>query len=500
MLYIHPAKYGVDVPSYGEPVGRPYNLIPMGLVALVNVLRENGIQVKGLNYPTEKALDQAFDLKRWLQAQPETRVILIDLHWYEHAYGATSVAQACKEVLPEAWTVVGGLTSSCYAQEILQNFPEIDFVIRGDAEEPLLSLVQRLLQNDRQAEKYLDLNQVPNLSYRDGDQIVENELTYCATTADLDRLNFVDLDFLEHQDQYYIHEYIVTDLKVARGAGDKSFFRGRWLCNARGCRHECYFCGGCKSAHKALAGRKSIVVRSPASLVDDIERLAKNRVIQVSFSYDIEDLGDAYWQELFSGIRNKGIKIGLYNESFQMPKPEFIEEFVKVSDMAHSCIALSPLSGSEQVRRLNGKYFSEEELFDTLDLLNLYNVSIFVYFSLNLLGENEETIQETIDLAERIYAFYPSSLLKILNSLHTIDPLSPLSVHPEKYAIEKSISTFMDYYDYCRNTQFNRPEARTEMHRGFRPLEKRSVKAMADAWDAARLGRESSWWPIPPGW
>jgi radical SAM superfamily enzyme YgiQ (UPF0313 family) len=381
----------------------------------------------------------------------------------------------------------------------LQNFPEIDFVIRGDAEEPLLNLVQRLLQERGQASS-LDLDPIANLSYRDGDRIVENERTYCATSADLDRLNFVDLDFLEHQDQYYIHEYIVTDLQVARSAGDKSFFRGRWLCNARGCRHECYFCGGCKSAHKALAGRKSIVTRSPASLVDDIDRLAKNRVIQVSFSYDIEDLGDAYWQELFSGIRNRGIKIGLYNESFQVPSPEFIEEFVKVSDMAHSCIALSPLSGSEQVRRLNGKTFSEDELFDTLDLLNLHNVSIFVYFSLNLLGENEETIQETIDLAKRIYAFYPPSLLKILNSLHTIDPLSPMSVRPEKYSVEKSISTFTDYYDYCYNTQFNRPEARTEMYRGFRPLEKRSLQAMADAWDAARLGRESSWWPIPPGW
>jgi len=500
VLYVHPAKYGVDFRPYGKLVGRPYNLIPMGLPPLVNVLRENGIRVRGLNYPMEKALNQAFDLRRWLEAQPGTRVVLIDLHWYEHAYGAISVARACKEILPEVWTVVGGLTASAFSEEILRSFPEIDFVIRGDAERPLLGLVQRLLGKSGRPKEGLDLNRVPNLSYRDGDGIVENELTYCATAADLDRLDFVDIDFLEHEDQYYVHEYIVTDLEMARSAADKSVFRGRWLCNARGCTYDCYFCGGCKSAHKALAGRNGVVARSLASLVDDIRRMQKNRVIQVSFSYDIVELGDAYWQELFSRLESSGIKIGLYNELFHMPKPEFIEEFVKSSDMAHSCIALSPLSGSEEVRRLNGKYFSNDELFDILDLLNLYNVPIFCYFSLNLLGENDETIQESIDLARAICEFYPSSLLKIINSLHTIDPLSPMSADPEKYAIQRTMFTFMDYYNYCRDTHLNRPEARTEMHRGFEPLEKRSLKAMADAWDAARLGRESSWWPIPPGW
>ena len=504
VLYIHPAKYGVGPRSRGRPAGRPYNLIPMGVVTLVNALREKGIPVKGLNFPLEEALDQAFDLRGWLKAQRDTRVILIDLHWYEHAYGAISVARACKEILPEAWTVVGGLTASAFSEEILRDFPEIDFIIRGDAEGPLLRLVQCLLQTDGPAEEHLNLSQVPNLSYRGDDRIVEGELTYCATAADLERLNFVDIDFLEHEDMYYVHEYIVTDLEVARGAGDKTAFRGRWLCNARGCRYECYYCGGCRSAHKSLAGRDGVVVRSLTSILDDIERMEKNRVIQVSFSYDIVELGEAYWRELFSEMRSRGIKMGLYNELWHIPKPdlisEFIEGFVKSSDKAHSCLALSPLSGSEEVRRFNGKYFTNDELFDMLDLLNLYNIPIFVYFSLNLLGENEETIQESIDLAEAIYEFYPSSLLKILNSLHTIDPLSPMSKHPQRYSIEKSMSTFADYYDYCHATRLNRPAARTETHRGFEPLEKRSLKAMADAWDAARLGREASWWPIPPGW
>jgi radical SAM superfamily enzyme YgiQ (UPF0313 family) len=472
----------------------------MGLVALVNVLLDHGIEVSGLNYPLERQLDDGFDLRAWLAERTETCVVLIDLHWYEHAYGAISVARACKEVLPDAWTVIGGLTSSAFSNEILRDHPEIDFVIRGDAEKPVLDLVRRLLRAGGGSEIAFDLGQVPNLSYRAGTVIVENELGYCATPAELDRLNFVDLDFLLHEDQYYTREYIVIDLEMARSARDKSIYRGRWLCNARGCQYNCYYCGGCRSAHKALAGRNGVVPRSPAALVDDIKRMAENRIIQVSFSYDIVELGDEYWQELFAGLRDSEIKIGLYNELFHLPKPEFIEAFAQVCDMTHSCIALSPLSGSMEVRRLNGKFFTDEELFDTLDLLDLYNVPILVYFSLNLLGENDDTIRQSIDLAERVCEFYPSSLLKILNSLHTIDPLSPLSTHPEEFGVERDMVTFADYYEYCRATYLNSPEARTEKHRGFRPLAERSLEAMSDAWDQARFGKEASWWPIPPGW
>jgi radical SAM superfamily enzyme YgiQ (UPF0313 family) len=183
-----------------------------------------------------------------------------------------------------------------------------------------------------------------------------------------------------------------------------------------------------------------------------------------------------------------------------MPDPEFIVEYAEVADIAHSCIALSPLSGNAEVRRINGKYFTEDEFFETLDLLQMYSMPILVYFSLNLLGENEETIYESIDLAERVYHLYPTSLLKIINSLHTLDPCSPLSEYPERYGVTKDMSTFRDYYNYSRDTFLNDPGARTEAHRGFMPRVGRKLKAMADAWDRARIGREDCWWPIPPGW
>ena len=501
VLYIHPAKQGVNF-QLKETTGRPYHLMPVGIAALVNLLKENGIGVHGIIYPLERQLNPAFDLKRWLRAQPGVRVVLIDLHWYEHSFGALDIARACREALPDAWTVLGGLTASGFSNEILAQFPEVDFIIRGDAEKPLLELLPQLLQTRGHALDSLQLEAVENLSYRKNGAVLENACTYCATSEDLDRLNFASIDFLEHKKEYYIHEYIVTDLKRARQNLETKPFWGRWITTARGCRHECSYCGGCKSAQAKLAGREDLVCRSPARVIDDLVRLKNAGVIQASLTYDIAEIGDDYGQEFFTQLRSRELKMGIYNEFFQLPKPALIKEFAKSVDMAQSCVALSPLSGSERVRRLNGKLFSNDQFFEILGLLNSYNFYTIVYFSLNLPGETEQVFTETLDLASEIFNYYPSSLLKILNTSHTLDPFSPMARHPEKFGIEVSMSSFMDYYHYCRNTQQSLPEARTELNRGFKLSDQqaRTLEKMADAWEKERQGKERSWWPIPPGW
>jgi hypothetical protein len=165
-------------------------------------------------------------------------------------------------------------------------------------------------------------------------------------------------------------------------------------------------------------------------------------------------------------------------------------------------VALSPLSGNERVRRLNGKHYSNDDLFEVLDALSVHRFYLFVYFSLNLPGETNETFEETIELAKQVYDFYPPSLLKILNTVHTIDPVSPMNMYPEKFGIQSNMRTFNDFYEYCQGTRQTSPLARIGYNRGYdliNPAD-RSLYDMANAWDNARVGRESSWWPVPPSW
>ncbi len=501
VLYIHPAKQGIEYGS-DKAMGRPYGLFPLGLPGLINTLRENGIRVRGVNFSLEVELDHSFSLTNWVGQQRGARIILIDLHWYEHCYGAINTAELCKKVLPGTWIVMGGLSATGFSRQIMEQFPVVDFIVRGDAEKPLLDLVQLLLKTEISSLNLDGLESIPNISYRKDGRLVENELGYTATSEDMDRLNFVDIDFMDHYQEYYAHEYIVTDIAEARRALETEPFTGRWLCNARGCKYHCSYCGGSKDSHKLLANRFGIVARSPENVVADLGRLKKLGVIQASLSYDIAELGQDYWKEFFARLRDSGTRISIYNECFQMPSAEFIEDFVRSVDMSQSAFALSPLSGNERVRRLNGKHFSNSQLFDMLNLLSQHKVYVFVYFSLNLPGENEQTLEETLDLAREVFEFYPASLLKILDTVHTLDPISPMAMSPEKYGIRTTMNSFMDFYDYCKKTRFGSEEARTELNRGysFADPEGRSMKKMADRWDQGREGRESSWWPTPPSW
>ena len=43
--------------------------------------------------------------------QTPAKLVMIDLHWYEHCYGAMDVAQAVKAVWPQTPVVIGGLTT-----------------------------------------------------------------------------------------------------------------------------------------------------------------------------------------------------------------------------------------------------------------------------------------------------------------------------------------------------------------------------------------------------
>jgi len=77
------------------------------------------------------------------------------------------------------------------------------------------------------------------------------------------------------------------------------------------------------------------------------------------------------------------------------------------------------LSGSESVRRRNGKHFTNDQLLAALSLLRPARIPIAVFFSLNLPGESQRAFRDTLVLANRICDMYPPELLRMSNMVHT---------------------------------------------------------------------------------
>lgn len=485
IVYVHPSKLPVDKPVDWSAGASPYVLAPMGVIGLANALRSAGLQVVGVNYPIEVALDPTFRLVPWLRAQRDVRLVMIDLHWYEHAYGAMDVVRACKHVWPEVPVLLGGLTASRFADEIMETFQAVDFLLRGDPELPAVQLAEGLVGGG------LAPDRVPNLSYRVDGQAVHNDRTYHAGLRELEALDFVDASFF------------VGDRRHARfQSSDFGRLAGQWLCVGRGCHMNCGFCGGSRKSHLAISGREAVLTRRPEIVADDIARLAASGLTQVSLSHDPAVLGKPYWSRLFAGVQERKVRIGIYNECWQLPTLEWVDALADTFVVADSQLAISPLSGDEDVRELNGKHYSNDRLLQLLSALARRRLPIFVYFSLNLPGETETTLARTIALARQIVRSFPPELVTVANMLHTIDPESAFATDPDRFGIDVQMRTFMHYYEYAYLTPYARPEARTGRVRGFdlKAPGSRSVTRMAAMWDAAAAELGPSCKPVPPVW
>ena len=195
--------------------------------------------------------DKNFNVDRLIK-RLRSLVFGIDLHWLVHAHGAIEIAQLVKRYHPQAKLVVGGLSASYYYKELFQ-YPEIDYVMRGDStEEPLRQLMDCIVKR-REPEA------VPNLVWRDSQgRIRENPFTH------------VPSDLSNVMVKYYTHTLhsVIKHRDLANYAPFKGWLRYpiTAVLTCRGCSENCVVCVGSATAFRNFYNRERTVFRSPKSV------------------------------------------------------------------------------------------------------------------------------------------------------------------------------------------------------------------------------------------
>ena len=112
-----------------------------------------------------------------------------------NTYTIIRTLETVKKIDPTIKTVVGGQHFTALAQESLENYREIDFIIRGEGELTLLDLVKTLEQGKSQLK-------VEGLSFRHGDMIIHNPSR--VLIDNLNDLPFPGYHFIEENiDKYH---------------------------------------------------------------------------------------------------------------------------------------------------------------------------------------------------------------------------------------------------------------------------------------------------------
>ena len=93
-------------------------------------------------------LDPSFDPETFI-AKLRPSAFGIDLHWLPHVDGSLSLAEVVKRHHPDIPVIFGGLSATYYHQEIMRDYPFVDFVMCGDSTEEPLRLLMEAIKSGR---------------------------------------------------------------------------------------------------------------------------------------------------------------------------------------------------------------------------------------------------------------------------------------------------------------------------------------------------------------
>jgi B12-binding domain/radical SAM domain protein len=422
---IFPGPIGYTV---GESTDQ-FMIPPVGMLSIADYLDRNKYKVIVDNLCERMVTSGDFDAEEYIKSL-SARVYAIGLHWCVHSQGAIEVARLCRELHPEAMIVLGGLTATVFGEEIIRRYDFVDAVIRGEAEKPFLSLMRAL-------EKHGELEEVPNLTFRDNEgKIIINPLM--KPDDDLDEYEFTRLDLLQPKRSIFS-----LDMPP------------HWMIPVcRGCINNCVTCGGSAYSYKKYLGRKRPAFRSPEKIAEDIRKLSRQGVQFVFLYQDPRMGGKEYWKHLLAVLRREEIKlIQLSMELFGPADEEYIKELSQIG--VPVLINISPESLVDGVRKAHGRNYTNKELFRTIKLCSRYGIATNVFSMIALANDTSKTIRETWGVWEQICSFDQrvgktgdgAPVFHSFGPMVLLDPGSPAFNFPDRHGYRIIFKSLKDYID-----------------------------------------------------
>lgn len=344
--------------------------MPLGLAYLAAVLEKDGHSVEIFDQMVEEqSLEEKIKISQFDLVGISANTPLIK--------GAWEVAKIVKK-FSEAKVVLGGPHPTSLPKESLnKNF--IDVIIRGEGEETIVELCQKISQNE-------SLEDILGISYKKNNQIVHNPPRHLI--KDLDSLPFPAYHLFK------IDKYSVTQpLKSKKTKGSRAFY----IMTSRGCPFGCIYC------YKGIYGR-TFRARSPQNVIaewkhlvndlrateigvqDDIFNLNKKRALEICHLLVKEKLNKIPW------ITNNGIRADHTD----------LELLKAMKEAGCKRVGFGVESGSQKILDIikkNSTLDQFRKVFTEAKKIGLETMSFFMFGNP---GEDSQTMEQTIKFAQEL--------------------------------------------------------------------------------------------------
>lgn len=403
------------------PITPLYEYMPVGFKSLKKHLQSKGYSVEILNlcslllrYP-ETNLQLLF-------SHIDAKIIGIDLHWMVHVQGSLEVASLLRKEKPDSKIIFGGISSSYYAEELIQ-YNCIDMVMRGyDTHEPM-----NILLSDFDAKK--DLSHVPNLIWKDSNnQVNINKMSHLP--VDLQNgVDWKDTPDNTNDGSFKINEVLTTQ--------------------SAGCIHHCKWCGGSRKAFSRIYNSKhTCALKQTTDIDNEFDSLKLLPGIENYHMYNCGTYNEPTYrlEYLLDKIEACNLKSINY-EQFNLTPDKIMQKMAKAN--SKTVITLSPESHDLEISKLAGRgTYSMSDMEKWIDKALNYGIyQVDIWFFVGMPKQDKKSVFDTVEYCKKLLSKYKGENIVplICPMMPFLDPASTFFENPDQHGYKVFARTVEDH-------------------------------------------------------
>jgi anaerobic magnesium-protoporphyrin IX monomethyl ester cyclase len=279
-----------------------------------------------------------------------------------------------RQYAPEATIALGGSAFTLFAQRLMEEVPEVDVAVAGEAEAAFPLLVNNLKTPGA----------VPGVLWRTGGVCTASnpQIVYC---RDLDSLPLPDWRAFAPVNYQHRNRYVA--------------FMG--VETKRGCPNNCRYC-----LYPVLQGHR-VRLRSPERIVDELETLQRDfGVRSVHFTDAVVNQPEDHLRAICKEILRRGLEIGwtgFFREDTLSEKE--LDLYAKAGLLT---LYFSADGASEYTLGLLGKNLTLEQVLHAGKLAAQSGILTVYHFLANLPGETHESVDQAYRLLDKLFSLHAS--------------------------------------------------------------------------------------------
>ena len=315
---------------------------------------------------TIKVIDLRFEKRPLLSFIDEnTDLVLISHNWGVEEEFVKDVINS----IPEKITVIlGGRYATEHLDELFQDIPRIDGIVRGDGEEIVREIVLKGILPD-----------IDGLSFRSNDEIIHNRNR---------RVEPVQSDYYPNR-KLRCYKYLVS---LDEFTSDVEI---DLMLASRGCPYNCKFCD---FKFNPLGEKRKWSVRTPESVVSEIKTI---RADIIGFADDIFTADMDWVERLCDLIISEGIrKKYAINARLEVGKrPDVLKKMYKAGFMA---FLLGIESAHDKTLASMNKGFTTAKVREYFEVLRQFNFIYHCYFIIGNIGESRQEMLDIVKFSHQL--------------------------------------------------------------------------------------------------